>query len=219
MFAIALGIISDPTGDTDNPEIDIESADVSDDGTTLSCILNVATTDGLLNKSTFGCHIDFDDEENSDFAGKGCDLPASTPYRLGTNSLCTTSDIGLTYRVGKRGGSCTGLPSVMCSELETNAEDDTDAFCDGTVDSDAAVSCTITITGSLDDIADVRDAECSVGECLTDKDGTTGEYDVYGFLDSQYKGDRDHVLDTDDNRKPNAVSEVTTITLIDPTLP
>ena len=218
--ALPPGVISDPTGDTDNPEIDIELVDVFDDGTTFFCILNVATTAGLLNKSTFRCHIDFDDEENSDFAGKGCDLPASTPYRLGTNSLCTTSDIALIYRVSKRGFSCTGLPSIMCSELETDAEGDTDAFCDGTVGSDAAVSCTISLRGSLDDIADVRDAECSVGECLTDKDGATGEYDVYGFFESKYsKGDRDHVLNTDDNEKPNVEGEVTTITLIDPTLP
>ena len=214
MFAIG-----DPTGDTDNSEIDIKSADVSDDGTTLSCILKVATTDGLFNKSTFRCHIDFHDEENSKFAGKDCDLRGNTVYRLGTNSECTTSDITLIYRVGMQGFSCMGLPSVMCSELETNADDDTDAFCDGTVNSDAAVSCTVTITGSLDDIADIRNAECSVGECLTDKDGTTGEYDAYGFFDSQYKGDGDRVFDTDDNKRPNAVSEVTTINLIDPTLP
>ncbi len=59
-----------------------------------------------------------------------------------------------------------------------------------------------------------------MGECLTDKDGTTGEYDVYGFFESKYrKADRDHVVDTDDNRMPNVVGEVTTITLIDPTLP
>jgi len=219
VFALPPGIISDPTGDTANAEIDIESADVTDDGTTLSCILKVATTDGLLNKSTFRCHIDFDDEENSDFAGKGCDLAASTAYRLGTNSLCTTSDITLTYRIGKRGGSCTGLPSVMCSELETDDEDDTDELCDGEVESDAAVSCTITLTASLDDIADVRDAQCSAGECLTDKDGTTGEYEAYGFFDSQIKRDRDRVLDTDDNKKPNDVGEVTTLNLIDPTLP
>ncbi len=38
------------------------------------------------------------------------------------------ADIALTYRIGKRGGSCSGLPSVTCSELETDAEDDTDAF-------------------------------------------------------------------------------------------
>jgi hypothetical protein len=213
------GIVIDPTGDTDNSEIDIESADVSDDGTTLSCILKVATTDGLKNKSTFRCHIDFDDEENSDDAGKGCNLAADMAYRLGTNSLCTTSDIALTYRIGRRGGTCSGLPSVICSEVETDDQGGVDGSCDGLVNSDPVVSCTITITASLDDIADVRDAECSVGECLTDMDGTTGEYDVYGFFDSQIKNDRDRAPDTDDNLKPNDLGEVTTLNLIDPTLP
>ena len=212
-------VIADPTDDAPD-NIDIASVEISEDGTDLTCVFNLdeTGTGGLLNKSTFRCHIDFDDEENSDFAGKGCDLAADTAYRLGTNSLCTTSDLTMTYRPTKRGGFCTGLPNIICVEEETNGDGDTDALCDGTVNSKDAVSCKITITGDLADIATVWDAQCDgESECLTTITDRTndGEFDVFMFFDSQLKSDRDRVPDTDDNNKPNVLGEVVDVTLPD----
>ena len=212
-------VIADPTDDAPD-NIDIASVEISEDGTDLTCVFNLdeTGTGGLLNKSTFRCHIDFDDEENSAFAGKGCNLADDTPYRLGTNQLCTTSDITMTYRPTKRGGKCTGLPNIICVEEETDGDGDTDALCNGKVGGDDAVSCTITITGSLADIATVWDAQCDgESECLTTITDRTndGEFDVFMFFDSQLKSDRDRVPDTDDNNKPNVLGEVVDVTLPD----
>ncbi len=59
-------------------------------------------TAGLMSKSDFKCHIDFDDEDSEIEAGRrgqGCNSEATPDtglfdlYRLGDNGVCTTSDI------------------------------------------------------------------------------------------------------------------------------
>ena len=204
------GKVKEIVGDTDNEEIDISSVQVSDDGTDLSCMLFIATDSGLKNKSTFRCHFDFDDLENSDEAGKGCDLALDTDYSLGTNSLCTTSDITLTYRPTRRGGICTGLNSIICSQQGLDG--------DGVVidlndcDNDGEVFCKINITASLADLDAAWESECRTDDdCLTsatDKDNNV-EYDVFMFFDTQIKGDRDRLPDTSPGTtKPDEEGEV-----------
>ena len=223
-------------GDTNNPEIDITLVEVDNDGTDFSCMLFIATANanGLLNKSTFRCHIDFDDLESEAAVGRGqsgCDAnndgDTSDTFRLGSNHTenggigpyCTTSDITLTYRVSRRGGSCTGLPSVSCSEQEFDegAEVAGDTDCNGEDTSSNPLtdaSCKITITASLADLDAAWESECRTDDdCLTsatDKD-TNDEYDVFMFFDSQRKSDRDRVPNTSpDTTKPDDASEVVT---------
>jgi len=212
----------DPTGDADN-QIDVLSAEATHDGSNIECVLNINSgTDGLRNNSTFQCKIDFDDLE--DEADIGCDangngIVGGETFNIGNenNDVCTTSDLTLSYRVGKRGGSCTGLPSIACSVEEVDGDGDTDNTCDGKVGGDDAVICRVIMTGDLNDIADVRDVECpSSGDCLTDVE-MNGDYDTYMFFTSKRKNDRDRVLDTDDNRKPNETCEVVHVRLNDPT--
>ena len=85
---------------------------------------------------------------------------------------------------------------------------------------DAVAAFGVAVDLSADLQPAVRDAECDDGsnECLTNKDGN-GDYDVFMFFDSQFRGDRDRVPDTDDNNKPNDPSETVTIGLTDPALP
>ena len=225
--------VSDPENDAPD-EIDVTLASLSQGGSDVSCMLTIASdTTGLKPKTDFKCHIDFDDEESEAEAGKGasgCDSDVDVAggdgdfedfYRLGDNGVCTTSDLTMAYRIGRRGGLCTGLPSIICSEEETDVDGDIDNDCDGDVGGDDAVFCKITLTGDVEDIADAWDAQCEDGndECLTtvsDKLGN-GEFEVLVFWQTKLKKDRDRVPDTDDNQKPNEAGEVEMVALDDPT--
>ena len=217
------------------PEIDIDMVHVSHDGTDLTCEIVVASgTTGLENKSSFRCHIDFHDEEFEDLVNlpTGCDsadldtdIETDQGFRLGTNGVCTTSDITLTYRTGngRRGGSCTGTGTEIgnggCSIEEFDSGGVFGNFdCDGSAGPDA--TCVITIVADLDAIAAVRDAECDENECLTNKDGDTGEYGAYMFFDTQHKGDRDRAPNTiPPTTKPDDVTEAVVFTFMDPPPP
>jgi hypothetical protein len=205
-------------------DIDINSVEVTQTESTLDCMIEVASgTDGLTNRSMFQCRIDFDDFEDEGVSGcdaNGDGVMAGQTYNIGSenNGTCGTSDIELSFRVMNNGGSCTGLPSVVCSEEEVDADGNPDDACDGHVDEADATFCYITISASLDDVADIRDVECPLaGDCLTDKDGN-GDYDVFMFFRSNLRNDQDRLPNTDDNRDPNELDEVGRITLTDPNI-
>ncbi len=129
----------------------------------------------------------------------------------------------MAYRTakGKKDPTCTGLPLIVCSEEEVDADGDTDNDCDGKVGIDDAVSCKITLTGDVEDIADAWDLECAFGddECLTtvSSKGLDGEFDVYVFWETHRKGDSDRIPGTDDNQNPNSTDEAVVTRLDDPT--
>lgn len=182
------------------------------------CNFDVASAStGLMNHSSFGCYLDFDNEELK--INRSCDANGDNDlfdsYRLSENGTCDSSNIGLHYRVGKNGGSCTGLTSVVCDEEEVNASDETDAICDGAVGGQNAVSCRITISADPEDIADIRDSLCDTDEYLTNKDDS-GNYVAYLWATSKLKNNRNRIPDTDDNDMPNSKDEVVRRTLTDP---
>jgi hypothetical protein len=216
-------VLNSDAGDA-GADIDINSVEVTQTDSTLDCKIEVASSIyGLSNNSMFQCRIDFDDFEDEGVSGcdaNGNGVIAGETYNIGSenNGTCGTSDIELSFRVKNNGGSCTGLPSVVCSEEEVGADGNPDDTCDGDVGGEDATFCYITISASLDDIADIRDVECPLaGNCLTDKDGN-GDYDVFMFFRSNLRNDQDRLPNTDDNRDPNELDEVGRITLTDPTI-
>ncbi len=215
--------VNDSVTDAGDPAIELTSVEVRRDQELFVCVLNVASgSGGLVKKSAFICNIDFHDNELERTARcrANDDRDFNDLYKLGNNGVCPTADISLTYEIKTRGGGCEGLPSIVCAEEEVDAEGDIDEMCDGDVSGDDAVSCSISVTASLDDIADFRDEECDDVslECLTTKDGATGNYDVLVFFESSLKKNLDQVPDTDDKNVPNEIRETKVITLTDPTL-
>jgi len=179
------------------------------------CILTVKSGgEGLVERSMFQCHLDFDDLEDEGFSGcdaNGNGVVAGENYRVSdeNNGECEPSDLVLSYRIRKNGPSCTGLPSVTCTERETDEQFNSDSVCNGEVGGVAAAECAITLRVHRTEVDDLRDTACpNPGDCLTDKD-PLGNYGVYWYFTSKIRGARDRFPNTDDNGPPNSPSEVT----------
>jgi hypothetical protein len=201
---------SDPIEDIP-PAVDVVNVDTFISGEDLVCefVVNSGAS-GLIAKSHFTCHLDFDDVESESQAGCDADADGSLigQYQLGSNGHCSTSDMGLNYRHMFNGGECTGGPEVFCVTEEFSEEGALDTDCDGSVSGADAVNCRIRIFLPLAVIRDKRDEECFVNDCLGGVNEFTGEYRAFHFYESKLRKFRDQVPDTDDNGTPNSQNEV-----------
>jgi len=210
---------ADPTGDAP-PYIDLLGIALESDADEqrIECELTVATgSGGLVDKSEFVCHLDFDDEQFE--AQTGCDADDNGlldgVYRLGTNGVCETADLSLKFRPGHR-AECTGAGSVACSVEEFGADGASDTICDGEIAGVAAAGCRLRISAALDEIGARRDERCGDSECLGGRDSDTGAYPVYVFAEARLPPLKDRSPDTDDGEAPDAENEVRLILLPGP---
>lgn len=216
--------MADLEGAEDGPDTALEAVDMSMArafvaGDRLICELTVRSgSAGLVAGSRFACHVDFDDLELE--SESGCDADGDGfllgGYRLGGNGLCSTSDVGMSYRHERRGGRCTGGPGIMCGTEEFGAAGARDGDCDGVVGGEPAVECVVRVSNLLKTVGEERDVQCTgePGDCLGGVDEATGSYRAFVFYEGHYGQFMDRVPDTDDGEVPNSLMEVLPVPLI-----
>lgn len=213
LMVLPAGTPTDPVGDVALSGLDLIAVQAGVAGGRFECKLLIASgSSGLPDKGQFKCRIDFDDEEME--SATGCDADGDGAldggYRLGSNGMCSVVDVGLTYRVGKKGGSCNGLGDVACTIVETDEQGNSDAVCDGEVGERHAQYCHIVISTDLDSLVAARAAECDSGNaCPT----TEGGYPINLYVTSHLKGDRDRLPQTSNSEEPSMVEEVVRVLL------